>query len=227
MLGEILRIVRADTDGEIKDQLLKDWINIELGSISSRREWNFFYKLGTATLSVMDADSNSTLVLPAHLKKLISIKTNNQNLTFDTTQMTWIEFEQGRHYDLSYDATMGLWTATFRGFGNTATIDMAIEYYMEPTRLVKEDDDTAVPLRFINVVVLAVTRRAKRKLMDIQESVLDDKQYKEDLQSMIDDDAREHDRPKQMQPSRNQSRDEYQDYYNDQRMGDPLYYRYM
>jgi hypothetical protein len=226
-LGEIVRMVRADTDGEIKDQLLKDWINAELGSISTKREWNFFYRLGSVTLPAADAAGLAVLTLPAHLKKLIRIRTNNSNFTNDASGMLWVEFEQGRHYDLSYSATTGLWTATFSNLGNSFTIDMAVEYYMEPTRLVAEDDDTAVPLRFVNVVVLAVSRRAKRKLMDIQESVLDERQYKEELQSMIDDDAREHDLPKQMQPSRNQSRDEYASYYDDERLGEPLYYRYI
>lgn len=226
-LGEIADSVLDEVDNEISRKAAIRLINQELGSICTKREWNFFYQTTTGTLLPMDITTGkSTLVLPSHIKKVFRIYVVSSEpqigmeVYSSNPQYNETEYEQGTHYDLFYNETTLLWSAVFKNFGNTANVTCGIDYYLEPLRLYADDDRTKVPERFANVIVLAVLRRAKLKLMDVNEAVLHDRQFKEELQSMIDDDAREHDLPKQMKPNRSQSRDEYNQYFKDQRNGE-------
>jgi hypothetical protein len=226
-LGEVVKAVQAETDYEVKPDKIVRFVNQELGSLSTKREWTFFYQTTTATLGIADANGESSLPLPLHMKKLFQISTTAPAISGDEAGKQVITFEQDIHYRLTYDSSTSRWTATFFNIGNTATQTMIIEYYMQPVRLIAETDDTKIPERFANVLILATNRRVKRYLMDIQESVLDDRQFKEELQSMIDDDAREQDLPKQMRPNKGQAREEFGDDFNDQKNGEVIYQKYI
>lgn len=223
-LGEIADAVIDEVDGEMSRKAVIRLINQELGSICTKREWNFFYQTLTATALPMDLTTGRSIcVLPAHLKKVFRIYLATSEPTTVTSQnpiYNETDYEQGPNYDLFFDETTMLWTALFKNLGNTGDVTLNIECYLEPLRLYSDTDRTKIPERFANVIVLATLRRAKIKLMDTSEAILHDRQFKEELQSMIDDDAREHDLPKQMAPNRGQSRDEYNQYYKGQRNGE-------
>ena len=209
-LGQIVSDVLDEVDNEVSPKQIVRWVNLELGSLSAKREWNFFFKYGTAvTLGIMDSTTfESIMVLPRHMKKIFRIYVDQT------------KFEQGTNYEVVWDGKNNIWNAIFKNYGNSTVTNMYLDYYMEPRCLSKDDDETEVPSCFANVITLAVLRRAKIKLMDTDEAIMHDRQYKEELTSMIDDDAREHDLPSTLQPSRHQTPDEYSQYLHGQLYGE-------
>lgn len=220
-LGQLRKVVTDETDGEINSDTINRWINLEIFSISAKREWSFFLQTGTANIGIMNTTTNiSVLPLPTYMSKLFRIYMMPSILNIGASSGAQIEFKQGTNYELYYDSTTKIWNAWFRNLGNTTTLEVWLEYYLDPTKLVANADAAVIPERFANVVILGVTARAKQYLMDMSESVLDRNRQKELLQEMVDFDARQPDLPQQMSPNKGQSRDDYAHYLNGQRTGD-------
>jgi hypothetical protein len=219
--AEVRDSVLAELDNQITQALVTMWINQEMRTLCTKREWNFFIAETAGSVGVADANGESTLNLPVGTKKLIEIYTRAPDITGDASAATKVTFTQGRHYRLIYDTTAGYYKAIFFNLGNTSAQSVVISFFCNPIDMTGTSDTIRMPMRFANVLSLATLRRCYRKLGDIQESILSDRQFKEELQSMIDDDAREHDLTKTLLPNRGQSREEYQEYLNDQRLGEP------
>ena len=214
-LGQIRDEVQAEIDFEVNGNLIDRWINREIESLTTKREFSHFFKRSTAILGTQDPDTGiSILPLPADLKKVFSISTKDQNFTEDTTNQQRELFRQGYHYELFWNVTRGAWDGQFKvgSVGSTNTTLMDIDYYLKSARLLGDDDITRIAEFYSNVIALGVLKRCYRKLGDMTEYEITAKEYKTELQSMIDDDAREQDLPEQMSPSRRQGADEYTDY---------------
>jgi hypothetical protein len=209
-LGELRSVIQAEIDNEISARLIDVYVNLEIQYLSTRREFNHFFKRTTGTLKAKNPDGVSILELPDDLKKTFSITSRDQNLTGDTAAQAIQEFRQGYHYELFWNETRKAFDAHFDTVQNTTDLTVQIDYYVMGSRLLNDSEFTRIATFYTNVIILGVLKRCYRKLGDLNEWELTDRDYKEAVQAMIDDDAREHDLPQVMSPSRHQGREEYE-----------------
>lgn len=224
-LGDLRAFVQAEIDNEISANLIDLYINVEIQYLTTRREFNNLFKRDTATLLAKNASGISILELPTDLKKIFSITSKDQNLTQDSNAQAIQEFKQGYHYELFWNETRKAFDAHFDTVGNTTNLTVQIDYYVQAARLLGDSNFTRIAVFYTNVILLGVLKRCYRKLGDLNEWELTDRDYKEALQAMIDDDAREHDLPQQMSPSRRQGREEYEGAQNNLKYNDTTFYQ--
>jgi len=227
-LGELREEIDLELDGEVNTDLIDRWINREVERLSTKREFGHFLKVDkTLTLGVQDADGISILELPTDLKKVFSILTKDATITADGTGVTTQLFRRGYHYEMFWNATRKAWDAHFDSVGNDGVITMQATYFQLAGRMLQDSDITLIAKYYSNVILTGVLMKGYRKLGDLTEYQIVKQEHKELIDEMIDDDARDHDSPEQMGPSRQQGGDEYAAYLaNQQYVRDTFWQRY-
>lgn len=234
VLGQLREEVIATIDDEIDGNLIDRWINRVIEQLSGVREFSFFFQRADATLGAADSTGIRILPLPADLKKLFLVLTKDSVITQDTSAATKAIFEQGKHFDLFWNLTRKAFDARFFPLSGanindpvpaTTTIAMEIEYYILPSRLLLDGSQTRIPVWFTDVIIQGVLMKCYKKLGDLQEYVLTEREFNKLVRQMNDDDAREPALPGQMAPNRNQTQEEYGNYLDAQKYAFETFYQ--
>jgi len=233
VLGQLREEVLATIDEEIDEQLIDRWINRALEYLSGRKEWSFFFQKVKGVIGAADSRGFRTLPLPTDMKKLFSVETFVDLLVSGSSGNTrtpgTIEFQQGPDFDLFWNASRKAFDAIFHPLvvndqtsqqqiiDASAPVDADIFYYISPSRLLQDDDQTRWPVWFIDTVIQMVLVKCYKKLGDLVEMRVTMQDIEKTIKEQIDDDAREPSLPSQMRPNKNQSQDEYDGYLDSQK----------